>query len=145
MTVELSAVGADLIRRAASDAYPRECCGLLTGRIDGERTEITGVHPSENITDGDPLRGFEVDPKLRFDLMRQSEAADDGTVIVGHYHSHPDHPAAPSATDLAMTYETDFIWLICAVTKTGAGTIGCFRPKPDRSAFDALDLRIGVA
>ena len=145
MTVLLGAIGAEIIRRAAIEAYPRECCGLLTGRPGNDLIEITGVHPSENVTEGDPLRGFEVDPKLRFDLMRQTEMAADGTAIVGHFHSHPDHPALPSATDLAMTHETDFIWLICAVTQAGAGSIGSFRPKPDRSAFDTLDLRIGSA
>ena len=80
--------------------------------------------------------------KLRFDLMHMFESLGDGTEIIGHYHSHRNHPAEPSATDLSMAYETDFIWLICASSKVGGGNIGAFRPKSDRSNFDVLSLII---
>ncbi len=129
------------IRRHAEACYPNEACGLLTGRCDGETIDITDVHESENVTEADPRTGFEIDPKLRFDLMRALEAANDGADIVGHYHSHPDHPAAPSDTDLSMAYETEFVWLICSVTETGATELNAFKPREDRSRFEPLDLR----
>ncbi|MBO6946645.1 MAG: M67 family metallopeptidase [Rhodospirillales bacterium] len=129
------------IRRHAENCYPNEACGLLTGHRDGELITVTDVHESENVTDADPKTGFEIDPKLRFDLMRALEAAKDGTEIVGHYHSHPDHPAEPSATDLSMTYETDFVWLICSVTEAGTTQLNAFKPREDRSRFEPLELR----
>lgn len=144
MIIHIDPLLADAIRHAAGISYPNECCGLLTGENHGNVITITGIHTSKNVTTGDPARGFEVDPKLRFDLMRMVDSSNDGTEIVGHYHSHPDHPAEPSATDLAMTYEVDFIWLICASSKAdGGGEIGAFRPKADRSAFDTMNLVIG--
>lgn len=142
MIVEIDPLLAEAIRRAAGASYPKECCGLLTGEKSHGNITITGIHPSENVTTGDPARRFEVDPKLRFDLMRMVESLDDGTEIIGHYHSHPDHPAEPSATDLSMAYETDFIWLICASSKVGGGDIGAFWPKSDRSDFETLELSI---
>lgn len=142
MIVQIDPLLAEAIQRAAGVSYPHECCGLLTGEKSGNNVIITGVHQSENVTSGDPTRGFEVDPKLRFDLMRMVESLGDGTEIIGHYHSHPDHLAEPSATDLSMAYETDFIWLICASSKVGGGNIGAFRPKSDRSDFETLELSI---
>lgn len=142
MIVQIDPLLADTIRHAASKSYPHECCGLLTGEVHDNTIIITGVHPSENVTSGDPARRFEVDPKLRFDLMRLVEAMDDQTEIIGHYHSHPDNPAKPSKTDLSMAYEENFIWLICASTVDGAQDIGAFRPKSDKSDFDTLELVI---
>ena len=142
MIVQIDTSLAEAIRGAAGASYPHECCGLLTGEKSGSSVTITGVHHSKNMTTGDPTRGFEVDPKLRFDLMRMVESLNDGTEIIGHYHSHPDHTAEPSATDLSMAYETDFIWLICASSKVGGGDIGAFQPKPDRSDFESLELSI---
>ena len=114
MIVQIDPLLAEAIKRAAGVSYPHECCGLLTGEKSGNNVIITGVHQSENVTSGDPTRGFEVDPKLRFDLMRM----------------------------VSMAYETDFIWLICASSKVGGGNIGAFRPKSDRSDFETLELSI---
>ena len=145
MIVHITAAGLQHIRDHAESAYPQECCGLLIGRTDNDGDIlIAEVHPSENVTDTDPTRGFEVDPRLRFKLMRESEARADGTDIVGHYHSHPDHPATPSATDLAMVYETDFIWLICGVTENGADAVSAYLPASDKSRFDKVNLSIGA-
>ncbi len=106
----------------AEAAYPREACGLLLGfqRVDGN-IEVTRVAESEN--KAAPARNdrFEIDPELRLRLMR--EARDTAPVgmsgasrgIIGHYHSHPDGTARPSATDLAMVWEPDLVWLITAV------------------------------
>lgn len=140
MTVRLPAGLAQLIRADAAAAYPNECCGLLIGRWDGDTLEITEAHPSANITDGDPTRGFEIDPKLRFDLMRAAESRGDGTDIVGHWHSHPNHPAEPSARDLAMVYEPEFVWLLCTSGPDGARDLGAFRPNVAAGRFEKLAL-----
>ncbi len=141
MYVVLATDLAESIRDHAAKTYPHECCGLLAGRIDSAtHATITGVHRSDNVTQGDPARGFEVDPKLRFDLMRALEAQADGTDIIGHYHSHPDHPAEPSKTDLAMVYEPAFIWLICASTSAGTQDLGAFRANAEVSGFDRLQI-----
>lgn len=142
MTVRLPGPLSDIILAEAATAYPNECCGLLVGRWNGDELTITEAHPSANVTEGDPRRGFEIDPKLRFQLMRAAEARADGTDIVGHWHSHPDHPAEPSARDLAMVYEPDFVWLLLSSTAGGAGGLGAFRPAADASAFVPVDLRI---
>ena len=114
----------------------------MIGTFSGNAIEISEVHPSENLTSHNPAKTFEVDPKLRFDLMRAMQSRDDGTDIIGHYHSHPNGPAEPSATDLSMAYEPQMIWLICGLDEDNNTSLGAFRPLADRSAFKTLDLVI---
>jgi len=144
MTVRLPVAIADLIRAEATAAYPLECCGLLIGQWspDGQMLTVIEAHPSKNVTDGDARRGFEIDPKLRFDLMRQAQARADGTDIVGHWHSHPDGPAEPSARDLAAAYEPEFVWLICRSTNERAENLGAFRLNDAKDSFDILSLAV---
>ncbi len=145
MTVRLPARITELIHTEAMAAYPFECCGLLVGHwsADGKTLTVTEAHPSKNTTDQDPRRGFEIDPKLRFDLMRQAQARADGTDIVGHWHSHPDGPAEPSERDVSAAYEPEFVWLICRSTSERAEGLGAFRLNTAKDKFDRLLLATG--
>ena len=109
-----------VITDAAEAAYPREACGLLVGRDNGAGAlVVTRVVESDNLAEGDRTDRFEIDPQLRFNIMRELDqnTRDDLSHhrIIGHYHSHPDHPAQPSKTDLALAYEPDMVWLITSV------------------------------
>lgn len=129
------------ISRLAEAEYPSECCGLLAGSGNSAKgILITRVAPSDNVTETDTRDSFEVDPKVRFDLMRTLEGTDER--IIGHFHSHPDHPAEPSATDRAMIYEPELYWLIVAVDKTGTKDIKAYKPASDATAFSPVPIRI---
>lgn len=101
---------------AAEAAYPDECCGLLVGRLEAPgNLLVTRVEPSTNLTEGGAHDSFEVDPRLRLELMRSLRGS--GEAIVGLYHSHPDHPALPSARDLERAWEPELAWLITTVVE----------------------------
>ncbi|MCP5367964.1 MAG: M67 family metallopeptidase [Hyphomicrobiales bacterium] len=129
------------IHAAAEGAYPRECCGLLLGRRAGAAVAVTRVVPSRNMAPGEQRDSFEVDPQVRFDAMRAVAGTDQD--IVGHYHSHPDHPARPSARDLAMAYEPALAWLITSVMDGRAAETTAHLLDPAAGRFRRLDLRIG--
>lgn len=136
----------DDIAAQAERAFPRECCGLLVGRVAADgAVSVNRVVASPNVAQGPGLERFEVDPKIRFDLMRALE--DTAEVIVGHYHSHPGYPAEPSATDLDMAYEPQFVWLIAAVDASGrAGGIRAWRLNRDTRERRELPLqRVEIA
>jgi proteasome lid subunit RPN8/RPN11 len=122
--VRLDAVAASAIAAAATAAYPNEACGLLIGSTDDAgwwvRAAVAGrnVHP-------EPHRRFEVDPKLVFAWMRKLRGSADS--LVGHFHSHPDGPAEPSATDRDSAYDRNALWLIAAVTRDGIRGIRAYR------------------
>ncbi len=109
---------------AAEDAYPRECCGLLVGHGAGGDFTVTRIEPSANVEPTGAPDRFEIDPTLRIRLQRGLRGGADA--IIGHYHSHPDHAAAPSATDRAMAYEPEMVWLITAIAAGKAGASRAF-------------------
>jgi proteasome lid subunit RPN8/RPN11 len=130
------------VERAAEAAYPEEVCGLLAGRRDGSGgLVVTGFRDSANVATTDRRETFEVDPAARFALMRELEGT--GAEIVGHYHSHPDHPPVPSAQDLEHAYEPELVWLITTVAHGRAGMTRAFAVASDGSCFIALEVALG--
>lgn len=103
---------ADALRRKILDearaAHPAECCGLLEGAREGERFRVIALHRARNLSP-DPHR-FEIDP--RDQLAAHRHAREQGTAVVGCYHSHPDGQAMPSMADRAGAGEDNFLWLI---------------------------------
>ncbi|TCS62519.1 M67 family metallopeptidase [Varunaivibrio sulfuroxidans] len=151
--IHLGAAHLAEIQDHARAAYPRECCGLLSGyggERDDEDIHITDVTPSPNIAwenGGAPsFDRFEVDPKVRFDLMRALENAavpgDETRRLVGHYHSHPNQVAQPSPRDIDMAFEPDLIWLIVGVDARGARRPKAFRIDRETRSIAPLTIRI---
>ena len=131
--ITISAADIAFIRAAAAQAFPCECCGLLVGA--GEETiAIAEVVVAAN-TASDKEAHFTIDPQLQFDTLRAARAH--GTRIVGHYHSHPNGRATPSTEDLAMAVD-DSIWVVVAVSATGAGALRAFVRDSGASGFREL-------
>ena len=139
-----------VLKRYALDSYPNECCGLLIGTdaANGDLA-VDEIAPSRNLDAAGGARAFEVDPALI--LAWQKATRGTGRRILGHYHSHPDEPAAPSATDLARAWEPGQVWLIMTVLGglPAEGVIGplvgpimAFRyaEAGGERSFDPLDL-----
>jgi proteasome lid subunit RPN8/RPN11 len=102
----------DAIRRHGEETYPHECCGVLLGQFqdDGARLVTSAARCGNTRTDS-PQNRYNIDPR---ELVRiQREARERGEDIVGFYHSHPDHPAHWSSTDLAEAH-----WIGCSYVIT---------------------------
>ena len=128
----------------AETAAPEECCGLLVGRdwtegsAEGDLA-VTRVAPSANVTEGNPQKSFEIDPNLRFNLMR--EIRDSNKRIIGVYHSHPDQSAQPSERDLAQAWEPELAWLIVSLINCQAVHTTAHALSTDASHFEEVGLR----
>ena len=71
-----------------------------------------------------PANRYHISPS---DLVRiQREALLAGHDIVGFYHSHPDHPARWSATDLAEAHWTGCSYVITSVEEGRAALTNAF-------------------
>lgn len=139
----------DAIADRAAGAYPEECCGLLIGTIDPQGdVRVARLVASANVAEGDRRAAFEIDPQVHFDVIRalrdapgERSGEPPGERIVGHYHSHPDHPALPSARDLERAWEPGLIWLIAAVPAGRPGEIRAHAVNPASGRFREIPLR----
>ncbi|MBI4184459.1 MAG: Mov34/MPN/PAD-1 family protein [Proteobacteria bacterium] len=126
------------IERAAEGAYPAEACGLIVGRgAPGGALVATRLVPSRNLA-ADASRRFEVDPQVRFDLERALRGGPER--LIGHYHSHPEGPARPSATDREHAFEPGLVWLVTALDRGRAGETRAYVFDAGSGAFREVPL-----
>jgi proteasome lid subunit RPN8/RPN11 len=99
-----------LLARAALDAFPRECCGLIEGMAVDDGLRAIALHPARNLAAAPDC--FELDPADHIAAMKAARA--NGHILIGCYHSHPNGRAAPSRSDLGGAAQENFLWLIAA-------------------------------
>ncbi|MCL1958997.1 MAG: M67 family metallopeptidase [Spirochaetes bacterium] len=87
------------IKTDGETAYPNECCGVLIGEIDNAGVKIVKRTLTINNAreDGEQYHRFLITPE---DMLRAEQTARAMKFdVIGFYHSHPDHPSAPSGYD----------------------------------------------
>ena len=90
------------IHRHMEETYPRECCGLIIGTLDGQERTAAAARRCGNLNTARAVDRYELDPK---DMLTVQKEFEDGPLdIIGIYHSHPDHPSRPSQ------FDTDHAW-----------------------------------
>jgi proteasome lid subunit RPN8/RPN11 len=138
------AIPAELLKKvtdAGEYSYPDEACGLLVGTVKPDGVVlVTSVEPAANVASGSRRDRFEVDPRVRFALMRRLRGSVE--CLIGHYHSHPDHPASPSRRDLEMAFEPELIWMITSVLKGRAADTTAHVLDPVAGDFRRVDLQV---
>jgi proteasome lid subunit RPN8/RPN11 len=113
------------VRQHGEQTYPNECCGVLLGQIEDDGTRIvTSAARCGNTRSDSPQNRYHIDPK---ELVRiQRAGRERGEDIIGFYHSHPDHPAQWSPTDLAEAHWFGCSYVITAVAKGNAAMTNSF-------------------
>ena len=104
--------------------YPRETCGLLLGVRRGDEHVVSQVLRARNLNVERAEDRYELDPEDFLSADREARAA--GLDIVGIWHSHPDHPARPSATDRDGAWP-GWSYVIVSVGREGVGEIRSWR------------------
>jgi proteasome lid subunit RPN8/RPN11 len=122
--LEIAAAAVAAIRSHGEEGYPREICGLLVGTIQGDTRHVTEAWPVRNAWEENPeeraallasvehagvattadewdaqgaARRFLIEPRQVLQAMKRARAF--GWDLIGVYHTHPNHPAVPSAFD----------------------------------------------
>lgn len=124
----------DAIRTHGEATYPEEGCGFLLGTVRDGQNRVRTVRRVANRQTANRTRRYTITP----DDYRaaQQVAAEQGLDIVGFYHSHPDHPAQPSSTDLAEATFPGYTYVIVSVQDRTADMLTAWTLAPDRSRFD---------
>jgi len=141
VTILLPAVHVREIGLHGESAYPEEGAGLLLGSIgEGDLRRVLRTLPLGNRwQDEDRTRRYRIDP---LDLLEAEETAErDGLTILGIYHSHPDHPARPSAFDLERALPF-YSYLITEIRSGGAVESRAWRLAEDRGRFEEEGLTV---
>ena len=121
-------------------AYPHEGAGLLLGYAAQEDKTVLAAFPLPNRSEAaEQYHRYLLTPDDM--LSGEKSAAQRGLDVVGIFHSHPDHPAIPSAFDRDWALPW-YAYLITAVEQGRAADLRAWRLKEDRSAFDAESLQV---
>ncbi len=137
MTLRVSEALLDEIRRQGERAYPAECCGLLAGRSRPIK-EVLRLRPVTNWRTDDPHRYLISAGDLR-SAARELELSE--LEVLGFYHSHPDHPAVPSAFDQEHAWPW-YSYIIVQVDRGRSGNIASWVLQDDRAAMRSEPLDV---
>jgi proteasome lid subunit RPN8/RPN11 len=112
----------------------------LLGReeADGERSVVRAV-PFDNASAAERERRYRIAPG-QF-LAAEHAAREQGLDVLGFFHSHPDHPARPSAFDLEHAWPY-YSYVIASVARGRVDTMASWRLAADRSHFESEPLEM---
>ncbi len=143
--VRLSPILLSRLEEEARRAYPEEACGFLLSpgtEVDAPVRPVASIEPAPNEFPGERRRRFVISA----DGLREAErrAASQGVVVSGFYHSHPDHPAEPSAFDRDHAWPW-YAYLVTSVDPEGRCATGAFELPSDAGSFVRRALEIAPA
>jgi len=128
------------IRIAGETAYPNECCGIILGEIssDGTKNAKRTVAINNSSENNERYHRFLITPEDMFNAEQLARAAK--LEIIGFYHSHPDHPSAPSGYDKdhALPF---YSYVIVSVDNGKARILSSWELTDDRSDFTQEEVK----
>ena len=126
------------IENQAKKSYPNECCGLLIGMNTSEK-KVVEVRPAQNWNTERSHDRYVIERK-EFEKI-DKEAVKKGFQIIGVYHSHPDHPAIPSAYDTEHACSW-FSYIIVAVEKGETTDIKSWIFNEEKKQFEEEKISV---
>ncbi len=128
------------INQFGENSYPEEGAGLILGVAKEDGREARRIlHMSNHFERDSRSHRYRLDPR---EILQAEELAEQlGLEVIGVFHSHPDHPAAPSQYDLdwAMPW---YLYLITSIEDGTATESRIWRMEEDRSRMVEEQLEI---
>jgi len=125
-------------------AYPNECCGIIFGRdVAGNGPTLRSVERLEPVANefdaAEQYHRFSITPKTLMDAEKR--AGQNGELVLGFYHSHPEHPARPSEYDREHAWPF-YSYIIVAISKGQATDMTCWVLDEQTEAFQKQEITI---
>ena len=95
-----------LMQADVDSRAPEEACGIVAGKAG----RVLKVYPASNALHS-PVR-YQLEPKEQLKIFNEIDEL--GWDLLGIYHSHPNGPFHPSATDIQEAYYPETVYLIWA-------------------------------
>ena len=112
----------NLILSHAENNLPEEACGLLGGVIDGEDKYVKKVYLLENTDHSN--EHFTMSPQAQLQSIK--DMRQNGYVLLGNWHSHPESPSRPSEEDKRLALDTKIRYLILSLMDNDNPVLNAF-------------------
>ena len=126
------------MQRHGAEAYPLECCGGILGKIHFENKYVQKVIRLDNASSENKHRRFAVTAEDYKNLEAYSKESN--LQLIGFYHTHPDHPAFPSETDLQNAWPM-FSYIIISIQSKEPAQTNSFLLNLDTNTFEPEPLQ----
>jgi proteasome lid subunit RPN8/RPN11 len=137
----------EALRAHGQETYPHECCGVLLGKYEsGAGNHVHQIVRAGNTRTDSAHNRYNIAPQELVKIQRQARGL--GLDIVGFYHSHPDHPAQWSQTDIAEAHWLGCSYIITSVEKGAAIITNSFLltgTGEDDKRFEDESIQIDMA
>jgi proteasome lid subunit RPN8/RPN11 len=122
--------------------YPNECCGIIFGHEitegDVTRRVVDQLQPVINeFEEGEQFHRFLITPQTLFQAEKQCTQ---GRLVLGFYHSHPDHPARPSEYDRQYGWPF-YSYVIVAIHQRKPVDMTCWLLDEQTEQFSQQDIQ----
>jgi proteasome lid subunit RPN8/RPN11 len=129
------------IHTNGEQAYPEEGAGFMLG-ADGEERAVLALYPLSNAREDAARRNRYLFTAADY-LKAELEADRLGLILIGVFHSHPDHPNQPSEFDRDWA-QPFFSYVITSVRSGKALESRSWRLVEDRSEFHEEQIHLIV-
>jgi len=130
----------DAIFEHGREGHPDEVCGIILGSFSGDDREAIEVMRAGNLNSERSHDRYELDPK---DLVAaERKCRESGLEVIGLYHSHPDHPDAPSEFDRERAWPV-YSYLIVSVMKGEDCSVRSWQIDEETERF--IEEKINIA
>jgi len=130
------------IQNNGEKAYPEEGAGFLLGE-DGNVRRVLSLLPLPNVREREARHNRYILTPQDY-LVGEEEADRLKLILLGVFHSHPDHPNQPSEYDRDWA-QPFFSYIITSIMAGRADISRSWRLLEDRSAFVEEPVRIGIS
>ncbi len=119
----------NLILSHAKNNLPEEACGLLGGVTDGEDKYVKKVYLLENTDHSN--EHFTMSPQAQLQSIK--DMRQNGYVLLGNWHSHPESPSRPSEEDKRLAMDTKIRYLILSLMDKDNPVLNAFIIDKDKN------------
>lgn len=129
MTLSFSSDAYDALFSHAREGASEEICGVLAGA----GSTVSTTYRVPNVADS-PRTRYELDPEKQLEAIERAESEGE---LIGFYHSHPEGPTEPSATDRMQATWPDAYYVIVSLP---AETVSAWYWTGDRFFEESIEL-----
>jgi proteasome lid subunit RPN8/RPN11 len=134
-------INSDLLKKIdahGESCYPDEGAGFLLGR-EGEPRQVEVMIPLPNARETSRHNRYQIAAEDYLKAELEAERLE--LEILGVFHSHPDHPNAPSEFDREWA-QPWFSYIIISIQAGKAVGSRCWRLHDDRSQFTEESIQV---